>query len=348
MKIRKRFRLLLLILICGICTGTYANKNEDSLKVYKIWDLARHNAFPDLIRHNNFFYCTFREGDSHVDNLNNGKVRVVRSKNAKNWETVALFEMDGVDVREARLSVTPSGQLMAILAAGVWKDNAYLSLEPYVSFSDKSGKNFGKLTNVIVDPSISRDLDWIWRVSWHKDTGYGVLYKVKQGERSGKWTAHLLKTKDGIRYENVSQFEVGGNPNESSIRFDRNGKMYVMIRRESEDRMGILGHSDYPYTSWNYDKLAWSLGGPNFLFLNDHQLVMGSRYHENSKAYTALFVTDLSGVAEKKILLPSGGDTSYPGMVIFDDKLWVAYYSSHEGKSNIYMAELDLKQLKSR
>ena len=45
----------------------------------------------------------------------------------------------------------------------------------------------------------------------------------------------------------------------------------------------------------------------------------------------------------KKFLdLPSGGDTSYAGLVMHQGLLWVSYYSSHEGKSSIYLARVKL------
>jgi len=40
--------------------------------------------------------------------------------------------------------------------------------------------------------------------------------------------------------------------------------------------------------------------------------------------------------------LPSGGDCSYPGMVFFEDHLYVTYYSSHEGKTSIYLAKVKI------
>ncbi len=40
------------------------------------------------------------------------------------------------------------------------------------------------------------------------------------------------------------------------------------------------------------------------------------------------------------LTLPSGGDTSYAGMVWHDGVLWVSYYASHEGKSAIYLARV--------
>lgn len=41
--------------------------------------------------------------------------------------------------------------------------------------------------------------------------------------------------------------------------------------------------------------------------------------------------------------LPSGGDSSYPGMVMHNGLLWMSYYSSHEGKTSIYLAKIALE-----
>ena len=46
---------------------------------------------------------------------------------------------------------------------------------------------------------------------------------------------------------------------------------------------------------------------------------------------------------EPVLTLPSGGDTSYAGMVWHNDLLWVSYYSSHEGKTSIYLAKICFK-----
>ncbi len=45
------------------------------------------------------------------------------------------------------------------------------------------------------------------------------------------------------------------------------------------------------------------------------------------------------------ITLPSGGDTSYPGLLVHEGRLWVSYYSSHEGKTSIYLARIPLPEL---
>ncbi|MCE7063189.1 hypothetical protein [Dyadobacter sp. CY343] len=348
-----KMKWFLLVLFVSGTSFTFANTGNpaDSIRVTRVWDKEPHNAFPDLIQFKDYYYITFREGSNHVGNENNGKVRIVRSKNRKDWEPVALFDMDAEDVREARLSVRPNGTLMAIVAVGVVKDGRYISLAPYVSMSDKSGTNFSQPEKTTFSKEITPTLDWIWRVTWHKGTGYGVMYtaeyKMVDGKRVRTMFAQLLKTKDGKYYEKVPGLEIDGSPNESTIRFDKNNKMYVLVRRETGDQMGVLAVSDFPYNQWKYNKLSVRLGGPNFQFLDSDRLIIGSRWHEGKEASTALHVTDLEGKILKTIKLPSNGDSSYPGLILEKNQLYVAYYSSHEGKSIIYQAEIPLKDLQT-
>ncbi|MBX3256415.1 MAG: hypothetical protein KF862_19925 [Chitinophagaceae bacterium] len=333
----------LFLLLAFLHANAKHDSKKDSIIITKVWDKAPHNAFPDLFRHKKYFYATFRESTSHVGNENDGKVRVVRSKDLKKWETITQLHLPGIDIREARLSAMPDGRMLVTVAAGVWKDNQYLSLEPYISYSDKPGNTFTALEKAEIDPVIKRELDWIWRVTWNNGVGYGVMYQTYPGHRGGEWKAHLLKTTDGKKYEQVLELPVDGNPNECTIRFDKAGKMYILIRRESKDKMGVMATADYPYKDFSFQPLKWRLGGPNFIFLNDHELIIGSRFHEE-KTCTALFLTDLKGNAKKIIRLPSNGDSSYPGLVIYKKKLWALYYSSHEGKTSIYMAEVPLSE----
>ena len=43
------------------------------------------------------------------------------------------------------------------------------------------------------------------------------------------------------------------------------------------------------------------------------------------------------------LTVPSGGDCSYPGLVWRDNLLWMSYYSSHEGKTSVYLAKIKIK-----
>ena len=99
------------------------------------------------------------------------------------------------------------------------------------------------------------------------------------------------------------------------------------------------------YKDWKWITLSYRLGGPNFLVLDDGRLCVGSRLYETGGNKTIIYVTDNKGKAEKKFLLASGGDTSYPGLLKYKKYLWISYYSSHEGKASIYLAKIRVKDL---
>lgn len=55
--------------------------------VERIWNRAAHSAFTDIIRFEDDLYCTFREGSGHIPGRN-GLIRVIRSHDGMNWESV--------------------------------------------------------------------------------------------------------------------------------------------------------------------------------------------------------------------------------------------------------------------
>ena len=339
-KTKTLFFLFLYSLV--ISSQAVPKDSPNNIKVNKIWDSAAHNAFTDLIKFKGNYYCSFREGSGHVPGTD-GVVRILKSKDAENWESVVSLEKQGIDLRDPKLSVTPDGRIMVIIGGSVYKDGKLLGREPQVSFSDKSGERFSSPERVTIDPEIVSWGDWIWRVTWFKGTGYAIDYQIGPEERRGPTALYLVKTTDGRNFQKVSKIELDGFPNEATIRFDESGKMFVLIRRELDDKMGVLAQSPAPYTQWEFDKLTYRLGGPNFIFYGD-KIIVGTRIME-SEVYTGILIGDTSGNLRKILSLPSGGDTSYPGFVLEKDKLLVSYYSSHEGKSAIYMAVVPLSYI---
>ena len=83
------------------------------------------------------------------------------------------------------------------------------------------------------------------------------------------------------------------------------------------------------------------VGGPNFIQLPSGDWVAAGRFFDSGPPKTKLAWLDVEKNEIKPVLeLPSGGDSSYPGLVYRDGILWVSYYSSHEGKTNIYLAKV--------
>ena len=122
----------------------------------------------------------------------------------------------------------------------------------------------------------------------------------------------------------------------------------MLVRREKEDRLAYLGVSEAPFTQWSFRPLRFQIGGPEMAVLPDGSLIVGGRaYFESGETKTCLWKGNAEGDFEVWKILPSGGDNSYPGILVEDGELKVVYYSSHEltrpdghPRAGIYLARI--------
>ena len=97
-------------------------QNSQDWEAYRIWDIARTDCLgnlldpedrrgpevhPDLIRFKDWFYCLFKAP---------GGSRIIRSPDAKTWETVQLGRVG------LRFAVTPWGDLMTVGTCNVFEN----------------------------------------------------------------------------------------------------------------------------------------------------------------------------------------------------------------------------------
>lgn len=230
---------------------------------------------------------------------------------------------------------------MVVMGGSDYSSGKLSGMVPHVAFSD-NGQDFSNPVPVTIKDGEGKGFDWIWRVIWKGKTGYGVDYQ--SGAANPGNGLKLLKTTDGISWETVTSFSIEPLPNEATIRFDKTGSMMILLRREA-GATGMLGISQAPYTAWKWTELDYRLGGPDFLVMKDNNLLIGTRLYSPSSNSTVIYLTDKVGKVKKTVLLPGSGDTSYPGLLIRKKHLIVSYYSSHEGKTSIYLTKLRLKDL---
>jgi len=338
-----RLRIITIFFGLFLCNNLLFSQD---FHITKIWDSAPHSAFTDLIEYEGKYYCTFREGSGHnptPERTENGEIRILVSADGVEWKSHALLTKTGIDLRDSKLSVTPDGRLMVLMGGSLYQNGNLISRHTQVAFMNPQGE-FTDITPVNIDSEIQSHMDWLWRVTWDKKsgTGYGVVYQAFPGQ---EYPVYLVKTTDGVNYQNVSRLNVTGLPNEATVELLGDGKMRIIMRREGGDRNGWLGYSDAPYSEWQWYDLGRRLGGPNIITLPNGKTLIGSRGHrtaENRPAFTGLFGIDKDHKAKLFMELPSDGDTSYPGFLIQGDELWVSYYSSHEGKTSIYLAKIKL------
>jgi hypothetical protein len=321
-------------------TAPVARIDRD-IVVKRIWDQAPHNAFTDLAFFDGRLFCVFREGTGHVpgESGSNGAIRVLSSNDGEAWESIALISQEGVDLRDPKISLTPDNRLMLLAGGSYYDGNTLLKRQEHVCFLQAKAETFDELVPIVLDEKIANAKNWLWRVTWHENIGYGVVYHAG-GER---WGLHLVSSEDGIHYKLVKTLPIDGKPNESTIAFD-NDKMLIVVRNEDQQSHGHLLHSNPPYLDFVQHEIPLRLGGPDLLRLNDGRWLLATRKYQ-PKAHTVLGFLSTTGEFDERIALPSGGDNSYPGLLWHEGQIWMSYYSSHEEKTAIYLAKIRLEDL---
>ncbi len=297
------------------------------VSVARIWDRAPHSAFTDLLRHRGRWWCTFREATDHGKSI--GTLRVLVSDDGEAWTSAAEVVEEGIDLRDPKLSVMPDGRMLLLAGGTVFRGTTYLSRSPRVCFSE-DGITWSAPARVLAEDH------WLWRVTWHDGVGYSVS---KLGEADNPRRGFLYTTRDGLEWQWVTELrppDGSWTVSETTLRIMPDGEMMALIRPD------WIGSSRPPYTEWSFAHLPQSLGGPNFIRVPSGDLWAGARCSDASGAPVTALARMSRDAFDVALVLPSGGDNSYPGMVWHEDRLWISYYSSHEGKANIYIAQVSL------
>ncbi len=344
---RLNLKLALLFLFPALIIFSFNSYSQrPAFTVKKIWDKAPHNAFTDLIRFEGKFYCTFREANSHAirTTADFGKIRVLISNDGEEWQSFALIEKKGYDLRDPSLSITIAGKLILLMAGSLYDGVKIAGVHCHVSFLDQKKNSFSDPEPVKYDRKVNSDLNWLWRITWVKGKAYGVVYQLEKGSSQSK--IYLVESKDGVNYSLVTPLEVEGSPNETALNVTPEGKLALLVRREGKNEDGLYGESKYPFKNWNWVHTGFKLGGPKFIFTPGGEMIIGTRtFSKKGDWLTGLLVSDSTERFRQIFEFPSKGDCSYPGMVIYNDKLYFSYYSSHEGKPSIYLAQIPVSSL---
>ncbi len=305
------------------------------VSVEKIWDQAPYNSFTDLIRFRGRWYCTFREGSAHVSP--DGAIRVISSSDGVHWDSAFHVASEYADIRDPKFSITADGRLM-LSAAAAYNPPTEIGHQTLAWYS-LDGRDWS-VPFKIGDPEF-----WLWRIAWHQENAYSMAY-------------HTLKEHDirmyvgpgGLRFRVVADKVLTENfPNEATLLFNNDDSALCLLRRDGGSKTALLGTSRPPYRGWKWRDLGERIGGPNMIRLPDDRIVVAGRFYIEGKPRTALYWLDEEAPKLRRILtLPSGGDTSYPGLFFHEGLLWVSYYSSHDGKACIYLAKVKLPEMEKK
>jgi len=310
--------------------------------VRRLVEDGNHNAFTDLTRFKDQYYLTFRScPDGHMI-FPSSSIIIMRSLDGRDWERVHQFNVEGRDVRDPHFLNT--GEKLFVYS-GAWP----------VTQGDSRAKDYADLRSYFcysldgTDWSGTIEIEggkgyYCWRTARFEDTYYlcGKRYWESLGfdlsrDPDGRQSV-LLESRDAVHWREAALF-LDKFGDETAFAFDSSGNLTAIVRTVGR-RGAYLCRSQPPYNHWRRVELANNIGGPLLVEINDRYLV-GGRLATDEGPRTTLFWLE-GDELQPCLTLPSGGDNSYPGFVeLKPGKGLLSYYSTHEGQTNVYLAELE-------
>ena len=293
-------------------------------------DVLAHNSNTDLTFWRGHFYLVHASSPWHFAS-EHCKLIVWRSPDARTWQRRAEFRGAGQDIRDPKFAVVHDRLFMYVLK------NVEFAAEPYTTqyTVTSDGAKWTPLQDV-------QPAGWLfWRPKTRDgETWYVPAYWHEHGK------AILLESTDGATWTEVSVICEGDRNDETDIEFLPDGRMVATARLEVSD--SYFGHKDActliavaepPYTEWSRTKSRLTrLDGPCLFTYGGAVYAVGRhnpdppRFPNHCGSIFGRKRTALYKVEEARLVyvsdLPSAGDTSYAGIVLRDDDLYISYYTS--------------------
>ena len=313
-------------------------KNMKLLDIKRISKPAAHSAFTDLIENpfdksSKTLLCCYRQATNHVSADGLLIILTIDKKSFRVLTRVRIPENDA-DLRDPKFSYDGK-RLILTTYAKTYLDSGKMVTKMLTYFSTTgqswSGKN-----------SFGNSGWWLWNHAWFNSQAYGFAYNRPSNTLSlykGDPTRTMQLHKDDVFNLNK---QGKGYPNESTILFNDKGNASVFLRRDADSFSAQFGTSKPPYTKWEWHDLGIYIGGPAAVALSANLFIVAGRHVDwETRQFTTkiwLFDSELKKLTEM-YTLPSSGDTSYPGLVVEGDHLYVSYYSCHvDDQARVYIA----------
>ena len=318
---KKSFSIFLLFLL-----ATFYSCANQIINDRIIWKGQQYAAFTSLSHFYGYFYCAFREADSHWDNTGKdcGVIRVIRSKDGIKWNLYRSFKIKGHDLRDPQLCITPDKKLMLTAEDVVYKNKKAVYRNTIVAYKTQKGK-FSKINSLYFKPAIS--WNWLWQPAEVNDGIGGFIYCPFFA---------FVHSKDGRTFEVGEKINVLPMPTEASVAFFH-GSLYTIVRTNGKSVLGKSSNGN----KWQWVPIRYEIGCPKLFVYKDKLFCVGRSYQVQSK--TTIFEIDVVNHLAKTLChLTESKDNAYPGVVIYDNKIYVTYYSGDGKKSNIHFSEIKI------
>lgn len=314
--------------------------------VRQVFDDGAHDAFTDLCRFKDRLYLTCRScPDGHMV-FASSRIVVLASDEGRAWKEVFAFSVPNRDTRDPHF-LTFRDTLFVY--TGTWlvpPPGQQRDLNDHLGYGAWSADGKTWHGPRMLEGTYGH---YIWRAAACGDRAYlcGRRRREFAAGQANEEAPHniesaMLESEDGLIWRFRALFaEEGGD--ETAFLFEADASV-VAIVRGPDAQPARLCRSAPPYTLWSRKTLDRNVGGPLLAKWGKYYLVGGRKTLDPGNPRTSLYWL-IDDALHEAAELPSAGDNSYPGFLPLDEsQALLSYYSSHEGSTSIYLAELSLSQ----
>lgn len=317
--------IILLSIFCLLLVPTVLfsqnvpNKSEEWITIFEdtcIYDNNNHAAFTSLVEWKGVLYVAFREAGSHNGtSTDKGHIKVLSKENGR-WKTNHDFSVDGLDMRDPCFVK--------------WNNRLLLFTSyRYSELTDNGWTDLHEIHHNAPHPL------YIWKIRPYKDELYGI------GHRGNEWPI-LMKTRDGLNWEVVNEYKIGGNSTEADLLFINN-RLYICFRVEiPEGSYSKWGESKYPFTNTKWTEMDISIASPEMISATNKIILLSGREFIFDKAtrslkrMVTLFAIDKNGMVKgRKVINTESGDQGYGSIIQLSKNEYMMSYYSGTNKTKV-------------
>ena len=331
--------------------------------VQTIWADGQHNGFPGIARVGDYYYVTFRSGESHGSET--ARIVVIRSRanDPKQWAKVAEFTREH-DCRDP-LVFDNRGVAQVVFHS---KEDFYSQSTDGVTWSQPR-----ELDTEFVQPTSDNPLTfksqrrWLFRIRRGPDGAFYSLGRCGIKESGGTFGLILYRSTNGVTFKALHVYgqgptsalsQAGGSGwgHEADVAWTPDGTLVAAIRNSNAGVVVLGSAPTGPWKALATD--AWNFGGPALHTTSGGGILLAARALPEKDppgfpAVCKVWSVTADGLQHPWII-PSSGDCAYQSFAAgaSPDEALLVYYSSHEypqpkgvgqNPANIYLAHLRIR-----
>ena len=204
---------------------------------------------------------------------------------------------------------------------------------------------------------VYRPAFWLWGVVYDPASKmfWCPAHAIPHAGTSHQRQIHLIKSEDGVQWDFVSTVAPFENASESTLRFEEDRSMVIVIRRKYGDNHTVAV-ANRPYREWALTDRSrfieghhfFEIGGMTFLPSraayrgDDPRILSNPNLYGARRPYSVIYRFGEDRQIKPWAIMDSMGDCSYASLLETRDEILCVYYSQHEDKvSKIFLCAYD-------